>query len=35
VRRIHFLGARDRVRFQASQAAFEMLRRGLLGLGPL
>jgi nicotinamide-nucleotide amidase len=35
VRRIHFLGPRDRVRFQASQAAFEMLRRGLLGLVPL
>jgi competence/damage-inducible protein CinA-like protein len=35
VRRIHFLGARERVRFQASQAALEMLRRGLLGLGPL
>lgn len=35
VRRIHFPGARERVRFQASQAALEMLRRGLLGLGPL
>jgi nicotinamide-nucleotide amidase len=35
VRRIHFLGTRDRVRFQASQAALEMLRRGLLGLVPL
>jgi nicotinamide-nucleotide amidase len=35
VRRIHFLGTRDRVRFQASQAALEMLRRGLLGLAPL
>jgi len=35
VRRIHFPGTRERVRFQASQAALEMLRRGLLGLGPL
>ena len=35
VRRVHFLGGRDRVRFQASQAALEMMRRGLLGLGPL
>jgi nicotinamide-nucleotide amidase len=35
VRRIHFTGVRERVRFQASQAALEMLRRGLLGLGPL
>jgi nicotinamide-nucleotide amidase len=35
VRRVHFLGARDRVRFQASQAALEMLRRALLGLVPL
>jgi nicotinamide-nucleotide amidase len=35
VRRIHFLGARERVRFQASQAALEMLRRGLLGLAAL
>jgi nicotinamide-nucleotide amidase len=35
VRRIHFPGSRERVRFQASQAALEMLRRGLLGLGPL
>jgi len=35
VRRIHFLGTRDRVRFQASQAALEMVRRGLLGLEPL
>jgi len=32
VRRVHFLGGRDRVRFQASQAALEMMRRGLLGL---
>ena len=35
VRRVHFPGGRDRVRFQASQAALEMMRRGLLGLGPL
>ena len=35
VRRVHFPGARERVRFQASQAALEMLRRGLLGLAPL
>jgi len=35
VRRIQFIGARERVRFQASQAALEMLRRGLLGLGAL
>ena len=35
VRRIQFIGTRDRVRFQASQAALEMLRRGLLGLEPL
>jgi len=35
VRRIQFVGARERVRFQASQAALEILRRGLLGLGPL
>jgi len=35
VRRIHFIGTRDRVRFQASQAALEMVRRGLLGLEPL
>jgi competence/damage-inducible protein CinA-like protein len=35
VRRIHFPGTRERVRFQASQAALEMLRRGLLGLTPL
>ncbi len=32
VRRAHFPGERDRVRFQASQLALEMLRRGLLGL---
>jgi nicotinamide-nucleotide amidase len=36
VRRAHFpYGGRDRVRFQASQAALEMIRRGLLGLAPL
>jgi len=36
VRRAHFpYGGRERVRFQASQAALEMLRRGLLGLAPL
>jgi nicotinamide-nucleotide amidase len=35
VRRAHFPGGRERVRFQATQAALEMLRRGLLGLGPL
>jgi len=34
VRRIHFPGTRERVRFQATQAALEMLRRGLLGLAP-
>lgn len=35
VRRAHFPGGRKRVRFQATQAALEMLRRGLLGLPPL
>jgi nicotinamide-nucleotide amidase len=36
VRRAHFpYGGRQRVRFQATQAALEMLRRGLLGLAPL
>jgi nicotinamide-nucleotide amidase len=35
VRRIHFPGSRERVRFQATQAALEILRRGILGLGPL
>jgi nicotinamide-nucleotide amidase len=35
VRRAHFPGDRERVRFQATQAALEMLRRGLLGLAPL
>lgn len=34
VRRIHFPGSRERVRFQASQAALEMIRRALLGLSP-
>jgi nicotinamide-nucleotide amidase len=34
VRRAHFPGARERVRFQATQAVLEMLRRGLLGLPP-
>jgi nicotinamide-nucleotide amidase len=34
VRQARFPGARDRVRFQATQAALEMLRRGLLGLPP-
>jgi len=32
VRRLHFPGGRERVRFQACQAALEMLRRALLGL---
>jgi nicotinamide-nucleotide amidase len=32
VRRLLFPGDRERVRFQASQAALEMLRRGLLGI---
>ena len=35
VRRAQFPGDRDRVRYQASQAALEMLRRGLLALAPL
>jgi competence/damage-inducible protein CinA-like protein len=35
VRRIHFPGSRERVRYQATQAALEMLRRGLLGLAPM
>jgi nicotinamide-nucleotide amidase len=34
VRRAHFPGGRERVRYQASQAALEMMRRGLLGLAP-
>ncbi|HXB55745.1 MAG TPA: competence/damage-inducible protein A [Vicinamibacteria bacterium] len=32
VRKVHFPGGRERVRYQASQAALEMMRRGLLGL---
>jgi nicotinamide-nucleotide amidase len=35
VRRSVFPGGRSRVRFQATQVALEMLRRGLLGLPPL
>jgi len=35
VRRSIFPGGRERVRFQATQVALEMLRRGLLGLAPL
>jgi nicotinamide-nucleotide amidase len=35
VRRAHFPSDRDRVRFQATQSALEMIRRGLLGLAPL
>lgn len=35
VRRVHFPGDRSRVRYQATQAALEMVRRGLLGLAPL
>jgi len=35
VRRNHFPGGRERVRFQATQVALEMLRRGLLGLPPM
>jgi nicotinamide-nucleotide amidase len=35
VRRAHFPGARERVRFQATQAALEMVRRALLSLPPL
>jgi competence/damage-inducible protein CinA-like protein len=35
VRRSIFPGGRERVRYQATQVALEMLRRGLLGLGPL
>jgi nicotinamide-nucleotide amidase len=31
-RRVRFIGDRERVRYQASQAALEMLRRTLLGL---
>jgi nicotinamide-nucleotide amidase len=32
VRRVQFIGDRERVRFAASQTALEMIRRGLLGL---
>jgi nicotinamide-nucleotide amidase len=35
VRRAVFPGGRERVRYQATQVALEMLRRGLLGLAPL
>ena len=35
VRRALFPGNRERIRFQATQSALEMLRRGLLGLAPL
>jgi competence/damage-inducible protein CinA-like protein len=35
VRRAVFPGGRERVRYQATQVALEMLRRGLLGLPPL
>jgi nicotinamide-nucleotide amidase len=35
VRRVHFPSERDRVRFQSTQSALEMIRRGLLGLSPL
>jgi nicotinamide-nucleotide amidase len=35
VRRSIFPGGRERVRFQATQVALEMLRRGLLGLPPV
>ena len=35
VRRAQFFGDRDRIRVQATQAALEMLRRGLLGIEPL
>jgi nicotinamide-nucleotide amidase len=31
-RRVLFAGSRDRVRYQATQALFDMIRRGLLGL---
>lgn len=34
-RRALFPGNRERIRYQATQAALEMLRRGLLGLAPL
>jgi nicotinamide-nucleotide amidase len=35
VRRVHFPGDRERIRYYASQTALEMLRRGLLELPPL
>ncbi|HEV7499757.1 MAG TPA: competence/damage-inducible protein A [Vicinamibacteria bacterium] len=35
VRRVHFPSTRDRVRYQSTQSALEMIRRGLLGLSPL
>ena len=35
VRRGQFFGDRERIRLQATQAALEMLRRGLLGVEPL
>jgi len=35
VRRAVFPGGRERVRYQATQVALEMLRRGLIGLPPL
>jgi nicotinamide-nucleotide amidase len=35
VRRVHFPSDRDRVRYQATQSALEMIRRGLLGLTAL
>jgi nicotinamide mononucleotide (NMN) deamidase PncC len=33
VKRRQFPGGRERVRFQSTQTALELLRRGLLGLG--
>ncbi|PYQ50972.1 MAG: hypothetical protein DMF78_14345 [Acidobacteria bacterium] len=35
VRRVHFPSDRDRVRYQSTQSALEMIRRGLLRLTPL
>jgi nicotinamide-nucleotide amidase len=35
VRQALFPGNRERIRYQATQAALEMLRRGLLDLAPL
>jgi nicotinamide-nucleotide amidase len=35
VRRSIYPGGRERVRYQATQVALEMLRRGLLGLEPV